>query len=825
MKRTRFNDGWQFREKVNPFAELAGASTPYQDVALPHDATIGRDRDPQGEPAVAYFPGGAYQYRKTFHAPADFATKRVVLGFEGVYRDAMVYINGDLAGRRPNGYSAFSVNADQFLRPGEENEIIVEARANQDSRWYTGAGIYRDVWLLTGEGVHVTVDGLRVTTPDVEAEGAIVEVATTVENAGIRPQTVEVRVALTDPQGAAAASGVAVVTVPARASAVSRQRLYVPTPALWSAESPTLYTATAEIIADEQATDVVSTHFGIRRLQLDPVHGLRVNGRSVKLRGACIHHDNGILGSATFAAAEERRIRLLKEAGFNAIRSAHNPMSSALLDACDRLGMYVMDETFDMWTSTKTAYDYALNFAEWWERDVAAMVAKDFNHPCVIMYSIGNEIPETGSPTGGVIGRNLAEKVRELDPTRFVTNAVNGMLAVIDDLKRMSAERGAGADDGAGINTLMSGPGEFMNMIGASPLVTERTAESFGVLDVAGMNYLDSRYVMDQELFPNRIIVGTETFPAHIDHNWRLVRENPHVIGDFTWTGWDYLGEVGIGRPQYLTGESDAPSFAGPFPWIAAWCGDIDLTGDRRPASYYREIVFGLRSAPYIAVHRPGHEHDTFHAGPWSWSDSIASWTWAGHEGRPLTVEIYTDADEVELRLNDRPIARAAAGAANRYKAEFIVNYEPGELVAVAYRDGAPAERHSLRTASGSPELTVSAESGAPRGNLSDLVFVPVSLSDSDGNVFTDADGIITVDVTGAGVLQALGSGNPAPEHTYRTASHRTFDGRALAIIRPTGAGPITVHVSASGCAPVTLTVQSEPARGDEPALESVVAG
>jgi beta-galactosidase len=812
MKRTRFNDGWQVREKDNPFAELAGASTPYEDVVLPHDAAITRDRDPQGDPAVAYFPGRVYQYRRSFTAPAHFATKRVVLEFEGVYRDAMVYINGALAGQRPNGYTTFTVDADQFLRPGEQNEILVEARAHEDSRWYTGAGIYRDVWLLVGEGVHVAVDGLRVTTPDIEADGAIVEVASTIENSGIRPRTVEVRIALADPHGADAASGVAIVTVPAGASVVSRQRLYAAGPELWSAESPSLYVATAEVFADDQSIDVVSTRFGIRRLQLDPVHGLRVNGQTVKLRGACIHHDNGLLGSATFAAAEERRIRLLKEAGFNAVRSSHNPISAALLDACDRLGMYVVDETFDMWTSNKTGSDYALAFTDWWERDIAAMVAKDFNHPSVILYSIGNEIPETGSPAGGVIGRNLAEKVRALDPTRFVTNAVNGMLSVMDDLKRIAAERGAGADDGAGINMMMmSGPGDFMNTIGASPLVTERTAESFGVLDVAGMNYLDSRYLMDRELFPNRIIVGTETFPTHIDHNWRLVQENAHVIGDFTWTGWDYLGEVGIGRPQYL-GEGEAPSFAGPFPWIAAWCGDLDLTGARRPASYYREIVFGLRSAPYLAVQRPGHDGERFYAGPWTWSDSIASWSWAGQEGHPLAVEVYSDADEVELQLNDRSVGRAAAGAANRYTATFVVDYEPGALVAVAYRNGKPAERHALRTAVGSPRLVVGEETDASSGVASDLVYVPVVLADDAGNVFTDSDRPISVEVTGDGVLQALGSGNPAPEQAYGAPSHATFDGRALAIIRPTGSGPITVEVSADGCLPVTVALRGEPA-------------
>ncbi|WP_432970130.1 glycoside hydrolase family 2 TIM barrel-domain containing protein [Dactylosporangium sp. CA-233914] len=797
MKRFLFNDGWQFRQKVNPFDELSGAVAPYVDVFVPHDAMIERERDPQGDRAAAYFPGGTYEYRKTFAVPEDLEGQRIVLEFEGVYRDAAVYINGAFAGHRPYGYSTFTIDADEFLRPGEENVIRVECRNGQDSRWYSGAGIYRDVWLHVGSQVHIPPHGLRASAPDIDDTGAIVEVAVQVANAGNRRTTVDVAVSVVDPSGAEVATGVVPVTVSPNSSSLSRQRLYVRAPKLWSAEHPVLYTAEARITRDATTLDDTVATFGIRKLQVDPVNGFRVNGETVKLRGACIHHDNGILGAATIPAAEERRVRLLKQAGFNAIRSAHNPASVALLEACDRLGMFVIDETFDMWAAPKMDRDYSLAFPEWWERDVEALIAKDYNHPSVLMYSIGNEVTETGSPAGGLIGRLLAEKVRSLDPTRFVTNAINGLLAVMDDAKAIAAQRGGDADDATGINTLMAGPIDIMNEISASPLVTEKTAESFGLLDIAGMNYVDSRYVLDKELFPNRVIVGTESFPTNIDRTWALVTENAHVIGDFTWTGFDYLGEVGLGRPQYLAEGEPAPT--APYPWIAGWCGDLDLIGERRPASYYREIVFGLRREPYIAVRRPRDDGKVLSAGPWAWSDSIGSWTWAGQEGRTLGVEVYSDADRVELTVNGRVIGSAAAGRVNRYTAVFDVPFEPGTLTATAIRDGVKAESFSLATATGQPRLAVTVEdAGATEQHL----FARIAVADSDGTVFTGADRAVEVEVTGPAELVALGSGNPAPRDTYATARHETFDGRALAIVRRAASGRVVIRVSAEGCEP-----------------------
>ncbi|MDW6057571.1 glycoside hydrolase family 2 TIM barrel-domain containing protein [Streptomyces sp. FXJ1.4098] len=401
MIRASFNDGWQVRPKVNPFAELSGHVVSFRPVTLPHDAMIEQPRTaPDGEvtmegAAGAYFPGGVFEYRKTFSVPEEYRGKRIVVEFEGVYRDATVYINGDYAGQRPYGYSRFRVDADRFLRFGEDNEIRVEARAHRDSRWYTGAGIYRDTWLLVGEVVRIVPDGVRVTTPDIDGSRAVVEVATEVANDSIEVRTIPVVTEIRDASGAVVASDVSKVTVLPGEPGTVRQRLYVSAPALWSPEAPSLYDCHVALgdVDEETVT------FGIRTLQLDPEHGLRVNGETVNLRGACVHHDNGVLGAATYARAEERRVEILKEAGFNAIRISHQPMGKAMLDACDRLGMLVVDETFDVWTSGKSEFDYSLSFPEWWERDIEAMVAKDVNHPSVIMYSIGNEIPRPARPS------------------------------------------------------------------------------------------------------------------------------------------------------------------------------------------------------------------------------------------------------------------------------------------------------------------------------------------------------------------------------------------------------------------------------------------
>ena len=322
------------------------------------------------------------------------------------------------------------------------------------------------------------------------------------------------------------------------------------------------------------------------------------------------------------------------------------------------------------------------------------------------------------------------------------------------------------------------------------------------------MNYADARYELDRALFPDRIIVGTETWPTSIVGNWALVKANSHVIGDFTWTGWDYLGETGIGATRYA-GQADgsAASFSGGYPELTAWCGDIDITGHRRPVSYFREIVFGLRSDPYIAVNPPAnHGRVVAVATPWAWGDAIESWTWSGDEGSPVTVDVYSDADEVELQLDGATIACSAVAG---FRASFETTYQPGELTAVAYSDGVETGRFSVRSAGSGLALVAHAERCELRADGTDLGYVELILTDGDGVAQTALDRPITVTVEGPGILQALGSANPVNAEKFTAAEHNTFDGRAIAIVRPKGKGLITVTAVAEGCPPVTTTLSA----------------
>ncbi|MBL7498228.1 DUF4982 domain-containing protein [Frankia sp. CNm7] len=844
MIRRSFNDGWSYRRKPDAFQALLGrANEGWEPVRLPHDAMVCRERDGSDPEAGhrGYFPADGYEYGKTFFVPEEYRQRRVTLEFEGVYRHARVYLNGDLARQRAHGYSNFYVRADHLLRYGVDNEVRVEARSQDDTRWYTGGGIYRGVSIVVGGLLHVALDGVRITTPVIDDDVAVVAVATEIQNESAVTRTVEVATEIVDANGEILARDAAPVTVFPGDEAVLRQRLVVVEPRLWGVDHPYLHTCRTSVTADGERLDEQTTHFGIRSMTVDPRRGLRINGETVKLRGACIHHDNGVLGAATIDRAERRRVEILKQAGFNAIRSAHNPVSKALLDACDQLGMLVMDELSDVWTRSKSSHDYADDFASWWESDVRAMVAKDFNHPCVVFYSIGNEIPEIGGPGGAVLSRRLAEKVRALDDTRLVTNAVNGLFAggpeLLAPLAAGSARlENAEAEDGAAgapaeaggaenldVNAAMTRFREFMPLLMTSELVTARTAEAMAYLDVAGYNYLDSRYELDRTLFPNRVIVGTETYPTDIDRNWRLVQDSSHVIGDFTWTGWDYLGEPGIGRIEYQsdpeTLAATMPGYQGPFPWLAAWCGDIDITGHRRPASYYREIVFGLRSEPYLAVHRPERYGEPVRLATWwSWSDSISSWSWDGHEDKPIRIDVYSAADEVELLVNGRSIAKAPAGEKNRFTAAFETVYEPGELTAVAYTDGAETGRMSLRSATGEVRLDATADRTRITADDRDLAFVTITLVDAAGNLHNTADRRVAVELAGPGALAGFGSADPRSTENFFDTARTTFDGRALAVIRPTAPGAITVTVTADGCAPVTARVEAVPAgQAEEP--------
>ncbi len=814
MRRSPLNDGWTVRPKTNRFTERMGSGPAPGPVTLPHDALIGADRLPSGDAASAFFPAGTWEYHRTLELPLAEGTS-VSLEFEGIYRDASVYVNDSLAAHRPSGYSDFVVPVDHLIRFGEPNVLRVEARTHEDSRWYPGVGIYRSVWLLQAGPVHLATGGLRVLTPEIDDDVAAVAVAVEVRNRSAAASDAVVRTELRDRDGSVVAWDEATVTTDPGDIVTARRRLYVAGPHRWGPDDPYLYTCRVALLADGGVIDEESCTFGIRTLSSDPVRGLRINGEPVLLRGACVHHDNGPLGAATIDRAEERRVELLKAAGFNAIRSAHNPLSKPMLDACDRLGILVMDEAFDMWEEPKSEDDYALRFPDWWEADIEAMVRKDLNHPSVILYSIGNEIPEVGRPHGTRLGRALAEKVRSLDSTRLVTQAVSGLLVggaeLFAELRKEIESAHPKTDEESGVNTVLTNLADRLNKLMLSPVVATKSAETLSYLDVAGYNYMESRYGLDGGLYPNRVIVGSETHPAAIATGWAEVLKHPHLIGDFTWTGWDYLGEAGIGRVMYSEpGEPPTEqSFMGQFPWLAAWCGDIDVTGHRRPQSYYREIVFGLRTDPYVAVRRPQHHGKTPHATPWSWSDAISSWSWDGFEGSPVTVEVYAAADEVELVVNGRSLDRRPVGAAHRFRTEFETEFEPGLLEAVALRSGEEVGRVGIRSASGPVQLEATVDRPVIGAHPGDLAFVDLTLVDGQGALHSSADRQIRVAVDGPGVLQAVGSANPASVESFTGPSCTTFDGRALAVVRPTGEGRITLTASAEGCQPQHVDIDA----------------
>jgi len=798
MQRIPFNDGWQFGPLVSVHEAIRVAAPSDNIVTLPHDALLAGGRSPEGSggPQNGYFLDGKWTYEKRFEAPLEWSTARVAVEFEGVYRDATVYVNGAFAGQWASGYTGFVVDISPFLDYDEVNTLRVDAQAHEDSRWYSGGGIYRPVHLLVGSLVRVTPQGLRVSTPDVDEELATVVVRSEVINNEPITRTVDLTLEIRD------ADGQVVVTEPGRITLLSgetltaHQRTYVRAPHLWDVDTPHLYTATVTLAVDGVTVDATDTTFGIRSLTVDPLRGLRVNGRTVKLRGAAVHHDHGILGAAEFADAALRRVRKLKDAGFNALRSSHNPLSVAMLDACDQLGMLVMDEAFDMWTVPKSGDDYARRFPEWWERDLDALIAKDFNHPSVIIYSIGNEIIEAGTPHGARWGRLLAERIRSQDPTRITTHALQGMYIARDKIPELRAEANQDSTVIKGLNDYLGQVTQLMERVMASDLVGDRLLEPASALDVVGLNYGDSRYAVDRKPFPHRIYFGSESFPTRIDELWATITANDNVLGDFTWTGWDFLGEVGTGRHVY---PEDAQVHRAPYPWIAAVCGDIDLIGDRKPISHYREIVFGLTDVPYVAT-RP-HREDGFVIEPkaWTWTDVLPSWSWDVPDGTPLHVEAYAAGDEIAFLLNGKEVARSAVGLKRPFLAETDIAYAPGVLEAVSYVNGSEIGRQQLHSTAGTTRLVVGADREMIAADSASLIHLDITLADAEGTRDHHRDTELTVRIDGPAVLQGFGSANPVTEDNYLTPHTTTYRGRALAVLRSTGApGTITITVTSS---------------------------
>ena len=815
MQKQKWNQDWTLlKPGANPMMALFMGGAGSDPVAIPHDAMMHEERTQSTKNGhqTGFYPGGCYTYVKSFFAPEDWWDKTVLLEFEGVYQNARVMINGDYAGGHPFGYGEFAVCADDFLKYGQENTVTVIANnsAEENSRWYSGSGIYRDVNLLVGNRVYVARNGLRVSTPDIEPELAVVQVELDLANISRERVKAEIMIELSGPNGKAGSTKLP-VTVFGNGEEHVRTRVEVENPALWSCEEPNLYTCAVTVSAGGEVFDQVAEAFGIRSLSLSASRGLRINGQELNLRGACIHHDNGVIGAATFARAEERRIEKLKAAGFNAIRMSHHPAGRALLNACDWLGMLVMDELSDCWTRSKNNNDYAEKFPYFWREDVAAMVAKDFNHPSVILYSTGNEIQEAGTAKGAQLNREITGEFHRLDSSRYVTVGANGLMAGAERMgeimcqitgmtpEQMAAQAQsqqsgstAGSDAANGATDIMKGP--LADSFATSPILTEILDEFASATDITGYNYLTARHVMEHELNPNRVILGTETFPSDIVRLWGIVKNHHHVIGDMTWTGWDYIGEAGCGVTYY----DGRQGFMSNWPISLSGMGDFDIIGNRRSVSYVREIVFGLRKAPFIAVEPVDRYGQTPNQTAWPWKDERISWTWRGYEGKPAVVNVYSDAQEVELFLNGQSLGRKPAGEQNGFAARFETTYQPGELKAVCYRDGQAAETDILCTAGDNVYLHIDVDREILHADGADLAYVMISLRDENGLLNPQAAEEVTVTVEGAGVLQGMGSADVETGNRYDCNVWRTFEGCLLAVVRAgTEPGEIAVKVKA----------------------------
>jgi beta-galactosidase len=746
---------------------------PAADASAPDQSATNRvgpfDRSQsKGGASTGYVVGGTAWYRKHFKLASADAKKLVAVRFDGVYMNADFWINGHLLGNHPYGYTSFEFDLTPYLNPaGRENVLAVRVRNDgKNSRWYSGSGIYRHAWLTFTEPVHVPTWGVFVTTPEISKEKAVVKIATEVCNASLTGADVVVRARVLDAKGKTVKTTETKLQLPANETRPVEQTLEVVSPKLWSLDAPNLYSAEVEIVAASKTVDEVSTPFGIRKIEIDAEHGFRLNGEMLKLKGGCVHHDNGPLGSAAIDRAEERRVELLKANGYNAIRTSHNPPSPAFLDACDRLGMLVVDEAFDCWDRAKNPQDYHLYFKDWSDRDIASMVRRDRNHPSVVIWSIGNEIPEQFGTNA--TAKRLREAVLSHDATRPITQAI------CNDWGQVTRNWDTLSDP------------------------------AFVSLDVAGYNYLPNHYESDHVRHPERVIMGTESYPKDFFDYWALVEKHPYVIGDFTWTAMDYLGESGIGHS--LTGSGRDPFFMS-WPWFNAWCGDIDICGFKKPQSFYRDVVWG-RSQIEMAVHAPIPEGQRERVSGWGWPDEAQSWNWPGQEGKPLQVAVYSRCNTVRLELNGKVIGEKPVSAATKLTAKFDVPYAPGELRAVGLVNGKAVANTALKTSGAPRKLKLIADREKIRADRNDLSYVTVEIVDAAGQRVPDAEIPVRFSVTGAGELAAQGSSSPNTPASFRAPIRKTFEGRCLAILRPLGSREkIQLKAEADGLGSSQITV------------------
>ncbi len=797
---TSFDEDWHFMKDTLSGAEFPGFNdSNWRIVNLPHDWSIedlpGQngvdvigpfDKSAIDKGSSAYTTGGTGWYRKNFIINEDDGNKTAYLQFDGVYMESDVWLNGKHLGFHPYGYTPFIYDITSYLNPqGQSNVVAVRVKnEGMNSRWYSGSGIYRHVWLALKNPVHIDVSGgMYITTPVITEKTAEVKVAVTIVNSGTANESIVLRTELLDPSGKLVATASGNSEVASGETIRVSQDIPVQMPSLWSVDEPNLYIAKASVLINNKVVDDLSTHFGIRNIRIDSQNGFILNGKSIELVGGCIHHDNGPLGAASIDRAEERKIEILKKSGFNAIRTVHNPPSPALLDACDRLGMLVINEIFDTWETAKRNQDYHLWFRDWWQRDVESWVRRDRNHPSVIIWSIGNEIREAFDTSGLRIARNLAGEIRRHDQTRWVTECFN----------------------------------DFAWMRGQKSKWDE-IPEHMALFDLIGYNYAYKRYEEDHIKYPDRVMVGTETNPPLALENYEMVKKHPYVIGYFVWTATDNLGEAGRGMPQLtdIVPDPSSPSAGGGFsrdswPVFTNYQGDTDLIGNRKVPSFYQFVVWG-KSKVEMFVHRPVPKGKREVTSSWGFPDELKSWNWSGHDGEKMQVLVYTRSHLVRLELNGRMVGEQNPDPGKSITATFEVPYEPGTLIARCYDNGRETASQTLETTGKPKAVRLIADRTRIRADRNDLTYVRAEIIDSDGNIVPDADDImVTFEVKGKGEIAGVGSGNPADMSSFQQPMKKTWQGICLAIVRPeTTPGKIQIRATAEGLKGASLTISAK---------------
>ena len=740
----------------------------WRKVNLPHDWSIEDlpgtqspfDPDAISQVSGGFTVGGTGWYRKQFTVSSEQKNKRIYLQFDGVYMNAEFWLNDSYLGTHPYGYTSFWFDITDHIKFGEQNLLSVKVmNEGQNSRWYTGSGIYRHVWLRIAEPVHISQWGISVTTPEISISSARVHISTSVTNKSGAPSEVKLVTRIVNSRKEEKSVTESVHALDTNTAHEFVQDIVVAQPELWSIETPVMYTAVSEIYRDGKLTDRAETGFGIRTISFDAANGFMINGKTVKLKGGCVHHDNGPLGSKAYDRAEERRVELLKASGFNAIRCAHNPPSPAFLDACDRLGMLVIDEAFDMWRIANNPHDYHLYFDEWWQKDIESMVMRDRNHPSVILWSIGNEIREMETPPVIAVGKMLAEYIRKTDPTRPVIAAVNNLRPQKDPF--------------------------------------------FAILDICGYNYAaggdhlqESLYVLDHKRVPERVMVGTESYALEAFGAWMPVVDNSFVIGDFVWTAFDYIGEASIGWRGYWQESSF-------YPWNLAYCGDIDICGWKRPQSYYRDVLWKENQiSVFVKPSEP-----TFPLNPdkqswskWEWHDVRASWNWNGFEGKPLEVSAYSSCEKAELFLNGKSLGVKKTERSNQYTAQWTVPYAAGEIKVVGMNGSKKIATALLRTAAETASVKLTPDRTTIKADGQDLSYITVELTDAKGILNPQAENLVKFHIEGEGTIVAVGNANPMSLESYQLPQRKAWQGKCLVIVKSTGKpGEIKLTASVAG--------------------------